>query len=111
MLCQRYYAKTFPQGTAPANNAGLPGCIVNYAIVANALPLVRWQYPVPMRAVPVLTFFNPGSSNANWTSGGVSAIAPPATISADSVRLAASGPPTIPAGTFAGIHVVADAEL
>jgi hypothetical protein len=111
-LCQRYFAKTFAQGVAPAGNAGFGGALVAHAIVANAIPALRWQYPAPMRAVPALTFYNPSAANAQWSAGGVNAAASgmvPATAEAAVIQTAAA--PTIAAGTMAAIHVTADAEL
>jgi hypothetical protein len=111
-LCQRYYVKTFATGTAPAGNAGYAGALVAHAIVANAIPTLRWAFPVPMRAVPALTFYNPAAANAQWSAGGVNAAASatiPATQQATCV--AAGGSPTLAAGTLTAIHAVADAEF
>jgi hypothetical protein len=111
-LCQRYFAKTFPPAVAPAQNAGLSAALVAHAIVANALPVLRWAYPVPMRAVPTLTFFNPTAANAQWSAGGVNAVASatlPPTSEAASIATAAT--PTLAPGALAAIHAVADGEL
>jgi hypothetical protein len=111
-LCQRYFAKTFPLATIPASNAGLSGALVSHAIVANAIPIVRWAFPAPMRAVPTLTFFNPTGSGATWSAGGVAAVASP-TVAAtrDAAYVGNTGTPSIAAGALTAIHATADAEL
>ena len=67
MLCQRYYFKTFAQGTAPIQNVGstLNALLVSTSATSTfggSLPL-----PVTMRATPTtVTTFNPSVANANW---------------------------------------------
>lgn len=65
-LCQRYYWKTFPLETAPAQNAGTTGAhffgtIGNLGV--NALYQTR-SFPVTMRSAPTLTAYNPSANNA-----------------------------------------------
>jgi hypothetical protein len=68
-LCQRYYAKTFPQNVAPANGLnqayyfGYSGNTVN--------PSTIWKYPVTMRSAPAVTLFNdrPGGTAGQWNTG------------------------------------------
>jgi len=64
----RYYAKTFPIGTVPAQNAGTSGAIcATYSQMALLpVPGVEWTYPTQMRAVPSITLYNPSAANANW---------------------------------------------
>ncbi len=65
--CQRYYAKTFPYGTAPAQNAGLDGSISYRCDRATAVADgVSINFPVVMRATPTFTFYNPSAANALW---------------------------------------------
>ncbi|HEX2552060.1 MAG TPA: DUF2793 domain-containing protein [Microvirga sp.] len=113
-LCQRYFAKTFAPAIAPAGNAGTGGALVGHAPVANAIPTLRWQYPVPMRAVPVLAFYNPVAANGQWSVGGVDAAASatvPTTADAAAIGVQAGATPTLAAGALTAIHVTADAEL
>lgn len=73
--CQRYYTKTFPISTAPAQNVGsYVGCVTYRCQVAgtagaNGSP---WIFPVNMRATPTITTYNPSAANALWrnASGG-----------------------------------------
>lgn len=68
-LCQRYYFKTFAQGTAPVQGLGstLGALLVSTSATSTfggSLPL-----PVTMRATPTtVTTFNPqlSSANGNW---------------------------------------------
>jgi hypothetical protein len=64
-ICQRYYSKSFPQGTVPAQNAGNAG---NHTMVCTGPSLVSIgvvTYPVIMRATPGLISYNPAAANAN----------------------------------------------
>ena len=109
--CQRYYAKTFPPATAPAGGTGLEGALFTYVIVSNAIPSLRWQFPVQMRATPTLTFYNPGAANGQWSAGGANAGTGFNTTSPDAVRIGTTSVPTINPFTFVAIHAVAQAEL
>ena len=66
-LCQQYYCKSFELSTAPAQNVGVntgyhyfPATIAG----ANLNILGRVYYPVPMRATPTVTTYNPAAANA-----------------------------------------------
>jgi hypothetical protein len=65
-LCQRYYAKTFPQNIAPANGLG-----TNYYFgysVNTINPSTIWKFPVTMRSAPTVTLFNDrvGGTAGQW---------------------------------------------
>ena len=79
LLCQRFYEKSFPQGTAPARAAGRTGAVAMRQTVssntASSFPQVR--YRTAKRANPTLTLYNPLnadaqvvnlSSGTSWTS-------------------------------------------
>jgi hypothetical protein len=63
-LCQRYFAKTFPYGTAPAQSVGSGS--LSLRSQATAQIGIFWQYPVQMRATASIITFNPSAGNANW---------------------------------------------
>lgn len=65
-ICQRYLYKTFPAGTAPAQNAGVSGSFGVYSHVAAAIFGGTIFFPVAMRAAPTMTHYNPSAANANW---------------------------------------------
>ena len=74
-LCQRYYFKTFPQATAPAQNTSVYAGAISYVAVlagANYMSAPAF-FPVVMRAAPTtITFYNPGAANAKWRNGSLS---------------------------------------
>jgi hypothetical protein len=64
---QRYYQKSFAQGTAPAQNAGLVGAVTFGQIVAASTAMAAGpiQLRPTMRATPTtITFYNPSAANA-----------------------------------------------
>ena len=65
---QRYVWKTFAQGTTPAQALGTNTNELTFAlysaIASNGARSGWFAYPVPMRAAPSITLFNPGSANA-----------------------------------------------
>lgn len=66
-MCQRYYCKTFPYSTAPANNAGTAGALFIGGNGTNAYHTVRWDFPATMRAAPTFTYYNPvGGAAGTW---------------------------------------------
>ncbi len=112
-LCQRYYHKTFPVTTAPADNAGFAGAISYLNLNTSTFLYTNYRYPVTMRATPSITFYNPGSgtsgewrNQANSTSTtGTSA----ATNAGDSgVSIASASTATVDRYL---IHLAANAEL
>jgi hypothetical protein len=63
--CQRYFWKTFPYGTTPAQNVGIVGCMRFIAGKAGALINVgSCSMLNRMRATPTLVFYNPSAANA-----------------------------------------------
>ena len=65
-LCQRYYYKTFPQATVPAQNAGLDGAFLfgNPATSSPGVFTPNLRFPVLMRTNPTITLYNPSAANA-----------------------------------------------
>jgi hypothetical protein len=68
-LCQRYYAKTFPQNVAPANGLGQTYYFGYTPNSAN--PITIWKFPVTMRTSPTVTLFNDrsGGTAGQWNNG------------------------------------------
>lgn len=75
-LCQRFFAKTFLQSVAPANNAGVAGAL--FASAVNGVSGyygAEWKYPTTMRTAPSLASYNPFSGAAgNWQGFASSAV-------------------------------------
>lgn len=65
---QRYYAKTFQQGTAVAQNSGsTAGALGSDFAYANGAGVIGvWCLPATMRAAPTVTTYNPQAADANW---------------------------------------------
>ena len=74
-ICQRYFWKTFPMGTAPVQNSGVfKGAIAYIASFSGAGYVGQHvAYPTLMPASPTVTFFNPQAANANWRNRGAGA--------------------------------------
>lgn len=114
--CQRYYWKTFPYATAPAQNAGTGGCgqiaqVVGASTGQNG-PGVT--YPTRTRVVASGTIYNPSATNAQFrnTSTGTDC-ASSAVAAADDWGTGFSF--TTPGGSAAGqqiiFHLTVDAAL
>ena len=63
-LCQRYFCKTFPMTTAPAQNAGTSGAVLQQSSGSNNAfgTQFQWRFPVPMRVTPNITTYNPSAA-------------------------------------------------
>lgn len=103
-LCQRYYWKTFPIATAPAQNIGRVGSMIGLGVggVLNAVA----NFPVTMRATPTITTFNTSAANTNFSSGDA-ATADTASNSERSVYIYSAAT----ANSFGYIHATASIEL
>jgi hypothetical protein len=67
--CQRYYAKSYDIGTAPATNSTSPGLI--FAITGNVLVnayFAATRFPVTMRVAPTVTVYSYTSSSTSRVS-------------------------------------------
>ena len=109
--CQRYFAKTFPYTTAPAQAAGVTGALAAKVPVANACVQANWRFPVTMRATPTLVTFSTGDASASWwnsTAGSASANSSASTGDGGVHLSTATG---LTVGEQWGIHVAAKAEL
>ncbi|MCE9561880.1 MAG: hypothetical protein K8U57_07485 [Planctomycetes bacterium] len=106
--CRRYYCKTFPSGTAPAQNAGTAGALFNSAAASGFGS--SYEFGVPMRAAPTITTFNPSASNANWrdVTAAADRTATVGTTSPDRCNISGSGSA---AGNANLIHFTANARL
>jgi hypothetical protein len=64
--CARYFQKSFPYATTPAQNAGTTGAHVFSGRVAGAVANIvdSVQLSPRMRTTPTVTFYNPSAANA-----------------------------------------------
>ena len=71
-LCQRYYEKSFNQGTAPVQNVGTTaGCLL-YGLQAASTQYIgaSTTYAVVKRVSPTITTYNPYAASAGWSAAG-----------------------------------------
>lgn len=110
-LCQRYYEKSFPYATAPAQNVGSKlGAPAATGQVLNQAFSTAVRFAVTKRRAPTMTLYSPNAASADWsTEGGVTPTAVTANIG-DS-GFAATGNTAVTAGTQYSIHWLANAEL
>ena len=67
VMCQRYYEKSFPIATAPAQNAGLTGVYIWTCVQAGAVTqrAPSYSFKVTKRTTPTtITAYNPSAANA-----------------------------------------------
>lgn len=109
-MCQRYYEKSFPYGTAPAQNVGsalgatyATGQVVNQAFSSQV------SFAVSKRAAPTITTFAPDSATANWSLNTTTPTA--ATANIGDSGFAVTGSTAVTAGNGYSIHWQAVAEL
>jgi hypothetical protein len=112
---QRYFQKSFPYATPPAQGVGLlDGMLVRQCVQAGA---VLGYAPMPwkqtMRASPTVTFYNPALANANWhnftllaTSGAAGSAVGDSAMTVSHTQVAGDA-----VGNQCGIHWTADARL
>ena len=66
---QRYYQKSFPQATAPAQNSGAVAGALSTRVTTGGtagISTIAQPFAVVMRSAPTMTSYNPSAANANW---------------------------------------------
>jgi len=116
LFCQRYYWKTFNQGTTPAQATGLTTGTFQYAVVVAAANRngVYVQHPVIMRAAPAIITYNTNNANALWRNLSLVADSGAAVVNnaGDHGFLLTNAQVAGDAvGNLCAIHLTADAEL
>ncbi len=113
--CQQYYRKTFPAGTAPAQNAGVTGAVNGVQSLAGA---VAQQFQVvdfspPMRAAPTVVLFNPSATNAQIRNTAAAAdwSASASVADVNGITISGTGPGGGAAGEASAVHYAADADF
>jgi hypothetical protein len=115
--CQRFYQKSFPYGTAPAQNAGNTGALMTCSQTTSATRGI-WAsafFKRTMRGAPSIAFYNPSAANAlmrNVTDGADVSTAPTAQTTSDSgFMITANSGTTDNQGDVIAVHWSADAEI
>jgi hypothetical protein len=117
LLCQRYYQKSFPYATTPAQNTALFDGVLQYQATRAGVNTTGTMLPMktPMRnSTPTFTFYNPGAANALWRNRGTVADSGAASIGTNGEAVNYILNPQV-AGDLVGnniaIHWQADGEL
>lgn len=114
-LCQRYYEKTFNQGTAPATGVSAGGVILYSVAVAGASNRREtWTFATKKRTAPNVTYYNPVSANNKWYNNNLPADSGDPTSTFISDRHVVVNNPQVAGdlvGNYCTIHATADAEL
>jgi hypothetical protein len=113
MMCQRYFAKSFPLGTAPVQNAAITaGALIYTTQVTNTQYLTaQTNLPVTMRASPTITTYNPFAANTGWSASGTGNYTA-TTYSLGDSSIALRNDTVVPsAGANMSIHWTASSEL
>jgi hypothetical protein len=114
--CQRYYRKTFPVGTVPAQNAGVTGALVEVQSIAGAVSqqFASLTLAPPMRAAATITLYNPSATNAqirNTVAGADWSLSAAGSITANGFVITGTGPGGGAAGDESEVHYTADADF
>jgi hypothetical protein len=109
IMCQRYFAKTFPQTVAVAQNTGDFNGLYALSQATSVAFNVIWKLPVTMRAQPTATTYSPNAATANWSANPSAPTASVATISQELISI--SGSAVTNAGNGYLLHASASAEL
>lgn len=116
MMAQRYYEKSFPLATAPAQNAGLTGAWIMQVFATGAF--INRFYGIPFmqtkRIAPTVITYNPMAANAQvYNESNATSFTSTATVSIGerSFRITATGDATNNAGQSCAVHWTAEAEL
>jgi len=70
LMCQRYYAKSYAQGTVPGTASIYNGALQSYVGTGSSGASLPFRFPVSMRAVPTITFYDlAGTSGKVYANG------------------------------------------
>jgi hypothetical protein len=113
VLCQRYYQKSFPIATAPAQNVGGVGAVYSQSPAPSGSAPAWVNFATVMRATPsTVTTFNPSAANANWRNLNTSTdVNVTLYASSQSSIYIAANTQTVGQYQIVAIHYTADAEL
>lgn len=118
LLCQRYFWKSFAQGTAPAQNIGFgTGELYFIATGAGAVSNASGTnlLPTTMRlTLPTMTLYNPAAANAqirDETLGGDFTGSAAYGLSSNQIAVIGTGNAATAVGNICGVHVTVNARF
>jgi hypothetical protein len=116
-LCERYFEKSFPIGTAPAQATGLNSGelqLRNFGGAGSSVYMFQ-RFATRKRVSPTMTFYNPGAANGAVRSIDTASDCTGTVVGANTTDNEFNVQATIPAGAVAGnlvgVHWTASAEL
>lgn len=114
--CQRYYEKSFPLTTNPAQNAGRTGAFEPASTIAGAVSARQGYvfFKVSKKSDPSITFYNPSAANAfmrDQTSGTDASATSSQQESEGGFGILATGNVLWTAGATLSVHWTAEAEI
>lgn len=111
--CQRYFAKSFLQGTAPASNVGtVSGALVYTTQIINTQYITgQTNMPVTLRTSPTVTTYNPFTTGSGWSAAGTGSYTANNYSSGDSSIAIRNDTVVTTSGTVMSIHWTVSAEL
>lgn len=109
-LCQRFYEKSFPYATTPAQNTGATlGAAYGTGQVVNQAFSSPVSFAVTKRAAPTITTYAPDALSANWSTNTTTPTASVVNIGDSAFALV--GNTAVTAGNGYSIHWMANAEI
>jgi len=107
-LCQRYFAKTWEDGSNPGSVTSL-GSLLSATSGPSTTALFDWRFPVDMRSAPTLTVYSPATAaSAKIDASGSDLSATPLSISSNAASFQSA---THSSRALARAHATANAEL
>jgi hypothetical protein len=107
--CQRYYEKSFPYATAPAQNTGSAlGAVTATGQVLNQRFGAYTPFKVSKRVAPTITTYSTNAASANWGTNGTTPTVVVSNVGENSCYIA--GTTAITAGNDYPVHFTANAR-
>ncbi|QNL18472.1 DUF2793 domain-containing protein [Hyphobacterium sp. CCMP332] len=107
-LCQRYFVKTWPQGTDPGS-ASEAGSLAGATSGPSATAIFDWRFPVEMRGSPSLTLYSPATAaSGKIDAAGTDLAGTPLAISSNTASFQSAPHSGL---VLARAHATANAEL
>jgi len=108
-LAQKYYQKTFPHDTIPANASGITaGALTTETVLPSSFPLL-YNLKKMMRTTPSVTFYSIRSGSGLWATPSADGATGAVIASSKESLMVGSTTGTVSANSY--IHLVADAEV
>ncbi len=108
--CQRYYAKTYNDGVAPAT-ATSAGAVFHSLDATQSYAKATWDFPVTMRANPSIVVYNDNNGTSGQVSGDSNNYTGSAAYIGNNRAIAGVSGVSLGTSTYLRFHATMDAEL